>query len=135
MPTCGADARLTAAQAELIREQTEALRRPRQAAAAAAAQSPQALQEQYNTCAYLLGAGNCTDLKQKLDAAAPAQVPQTHEQVESRGPATPTDKLKADAATFEAIMRSAPPDSKAFQDAAKSLQATNEELAKRGVLK
>jgi hypothetical protein len=46
-----------------------------------------------------------------------------------------TDKLKANAATLKAIMRSAPPDTEAFRNAAQSLQATNEELAKRGELK
>jgi len=32
-------------------------------------------------------------------------------------------------------MRSAPPDSQAFHNAVRSLQATNEELVKRGALK
>jgi hypothetical protein len=45
------------------------------------------------------------------------------------------DKLRASAATSEAILRNAPPDSEAFRNAAQSLRATNEELAKRGALK
>jgi len=155
-------AQLARAQAETIRQQTYALQQqqqieeqrqhqqqldeaPRQQAARSAAASDagaqrpaenQALQDKYDRCVQLLSAPECTDLKQELDSAGgQAQLPPTHEQAAATGGAVPTDKLKAEAATFEAIMRSAPPGSKAFRDAVKSLQATNEELAKRGALK
>jgi hypothetical protein len=50
----------------------------------------------------------CTDLKRRLDAAAPAQVAQTHERVASKGAATPKHKPKADAATRGMLTPRAP---------------------------
>jgi hypothetical protein len=112
-----ANAKLAAEQAELVREQREALQEQRQAAAAEAARRAAANDQQ-----------------------RPAEAPQTNsgmarERLAAALAATPTEKLKAGAATLEAIMRSAPPDSQAFHNAVRSLQATNEELVKRGALK
>lgn len=152
-------AQLARAQTEAIRQQTEALQQQqeidaqRQAADAKqvaqrqaaltrdqpggeSTAAPQTLQDKYDNCVFALGAGECTDLKQKLDGVeGQAQLPPTHERAAATGGAVPTDKLKGDAATLEAIMRSAPPSSKAFRDAVQSLQTTNEELARRGALK
>lgn len=74
------------------------------------------------------------------DEQLPAGAPQTNagisrEKLAAAVPAMPTEKLKAGAATLEAIMRSAAPDSQALHKAVRSLQATNEELAKRRALK
>jgi hypothetical protein len=102
----------------------------------AQAWNPESLHAEYDSCANVQGAGafQCKELKQKLDRAISAH-PQTHEQVAAKGTAVPTNKLKGDAATSEAIMRSTPPSSTAYRDAVQSLEATNEELARRGALK
>jgi hypothetical protein len=128
---CSADAAFTVPEIN-----AEMQRRQQQQQSEAQAWNPESLQAEYESCANVQGAGavQCRELKQRLDRALAAH-PQTHAQVAAKGTAVPTDKLKADAATFEAIMRSAPPDSKAFRDAVKSLQATNEELARQGSLK
>lgn len=105
-----ANAQLAAEQAALVREQREALQQQREAAAA------------------------------EPDRRASANVPDPNPgpsrgRLAAAAAATPTEKLKATAATLEAVMRSAPPDSRAFHDAMQALQATNEELVKRGALK
>jgi TolA-binding protein len=138
-------AQLARAQADAIRQQTYALQQQQQIEAQREQQREQQVTEEQSGKQYDLVMGcvrrspgamtseEAVAISDRCKRDPTSNPPQGASMSGSTAP--DVSKLKADAATFEAIMRSAPPSSKTFRDAVQSLQATNEELARRGALK